>query len=65
MKLENKGHKCIFVVHCEEIKGNKLYDPVARKFIINRDVQFVENKAWDGSVEKRVKIINVIVHDDT
>jgi hypothetical protein len=42
-----------------------MYDSIARKFIINRDVQFAENKAWDGSVEKRVKIINVIVHDDT
>jgi len=25
----------------------------------------MENEAWDGSVEKTVKIINAIVHDDT
>jgi hypothetical protein len=42
-----------------------MYDSVTREFIINRNVQFMENKAWDGRVEKRVNIINVIVHDDT
>jgi transposase InsO family protein len=34
-KLDNKGHKCIFVGYSEETKGYKLYDPVARKVIIN------------------------------
>jgi hypothetical protein len=42
-----------------------LYDPVARKVIISRDVQFVENEAWDGSITKIVKIIDVMEHDDT
>jgi hypothetical protein len=44
-KLDNKGQKCIFVGYSEEAKGCKLYDPVARKFIINCDVQFMENEA--------------------
>jgi hypothetical protein len=64
-KLDNKGQKCIFVGCSEETKGYKLYDLVARKVIINRDVQFVENEAWDGTIEKTVKIIGTMEHDDT
>jgi hypothetical protein len=37
-KMENKGQKCIFFGYSEETKGYKLYDPVARKVIINHDV---------------------------
>jgi hypothetical protein len=37
-KLDNKGHKCIFVGYSEETKGYKLYDHVTRKVIISRDV---------------------------
>jgi hypothetical protein len=37
-KLNKKGHKCIFVGYSKETKGYKLYDPVARKVIILRDV---------------------------
>jgi hypothetical protein len=41
-----------------------MYDPIARKFIISRGVQFVDNEAWDGSIEKIVRIIDVMEHDD-
>jgi hypothetical protein len=37
-KLDNKAQKCILVGYSEETKGYKLYDPVARKFIIICDV---------------------------
>jgi hypothetical protein len=37
-KLDKKGYKCIFVGYSEETKGYKLYDPITRKVIINRDV---------------------------
>jgi len=39
--MDNKGHICIFVGYSEETKGYKLYDPVVRKVIISRDVQFI------------------------
>jgi hypothetical protein len=42
-----------------------LYDPLARKVIICHDVQFVENEAWDGTIEKTVKIIDAMENDDT
>ena len=41
-----------------------MYDPVARKVIINHDVQFIENEAWDGTIEKTVKIIDTMEHND-
>jgi hypothetical protein len=48
--LDKKGNKCIFVGYFEDKKAYKMYDPIARKIIINRDVQFVENEAWDGNI---------------
>ena len=41
-----------------------MYDHFARKLIINRDVQFVKNESWDGTVEKNVKIVSNVDHDD-
>ena len=64
-KLDKKGQKCIFVGYSEDTKAYKLYDPVTRKFIIIRDVKFMENESWDGSIEKKVKIIDAMEHDDT
>ena len=48
-KLDKKGHKCIFVGYYKDRKAYKLYDPIERKLIISRDVQFVENESWDGN----------------
>ena len=63
-KLDKKGQKCIFVGYSEDTKAYKLYDPVARKVIISRDVQFVENESWDGTIEKNVNIVSNVKHDD-
>jgi hypothetical protein len=64
-KLDNKGHKCIFDGYSEDTKGHKLYELVAKKFIISPNDQFVENESWDGSITKTIRIIDVIEHDDT
>ena len=37
-KLDKKGQKCIFVSYYEDKKAYKLYDPIARKLIINHNV---------------------------
>ena len=63
-KLDKKGHKCIFVDYSEETKAYKLYDVVARKLIISRDVQIVENGSWDRTVENNVRIVSNVEHDD-
>jgi len=32
--------------------------------MISRDVQFVKNEAWDGSIERIIKILDNIIHND-
>ena len=63
-KINSKGEKYIFVGYSKDTKAYKLYDPVTRKVIISRYVQFVENEAWDGTVKKNVKIVSMVKHDD-
>jgi hypothetical protein len=63
--MDNKGYKCIFLGYSKDTKSYKIYDPIARKVIINRDVQFMDNEAWDGSIENTIIFIDVIAHDDT
>ena len=41
-----------------------MYDLVARKVIIIRYFQFVENESWDGSVDINVKILSNVDNDD-
>ena len=53
-----------FFGYSEDTKAYKLYDPVTRKVIINRDVQFVENESWDGTVDTNVKIVSNVNNDD-
>ena len=48
----------------KDTKASKLYDPVTRKVIISRDVQFVENESWDGTVDINVKIVLNVDNDD-
>ena len=64
MKLDKKGPKFIFVGYSEDTKAYKLYDPITRKVIISRDVQFFENKSWDGTVDINVKIVSNVDNDD-
>ena len=32
--------------------------------IISRDVQFVENESWDGTIDTNVKIVSKVNNDD-
>jgi len=59
-----KEKNVYFFGYSEDTKAYTLYDPIARKLIINRDVQFVENEAWDGRIERTTKIIDAIGIDD-
>ena len=63
-KLDKKGHKCYFLDYSKDTKAYKLYDPIARKVIISRDVQFVENKSWDGTIDINVNIVSNVNSDD-
>eukprot|EP00253_Pinus_taeda_P030907 PITA_30907 len=63
-KLDNKREKCIFVGYSDESKSYKLYNPLTEKVIIKRDGQFIEEEAWDGSLEKAVNDKQCIPHED-
>ena len=56
-KLDDKIPKCIFVGYSEEYKAYILYNPITNKYVINRDVVFKEEEAWDEN------IVNLIVDD--
>jgi len=62
--LIKKRYTCIFVGHSEDTKAYKLYDPVTTKFIMNKDVQFVDNETWYGTMEKIVKIVKEFTRVD-
>jgi len=55
-KLNNISEKCIFTGHSEQSKAYKLYNPFTKKFIINKDVEFKETKAWDGHIDKMMTV---------
>lgn len=63
-KLDSKGEKCIFIGYSEESKAYRLYIPSTKKVFISRDVQFIEEEAWDGSIEKTVNVKNCLSHDE-
>ena len=43
-KLDLKFRKCLFLGYANGVKGYCLWDPIARKVIVNRDVIFVKDK---------------------
>lgn len=49
-KLDNKSFTCVLLGVSEESKGYRLYDPVAKKVVVSRDVIFEEEKQWDWDV---------------
>jgi hypothetical protein len=51
-KLDDKGEKFIFVGYSEHSKAYKLYNPITKMLIISRDVEFLEEEAWDGRIDK-------------
>ena len=63
-KLDSKGEKCIFIGYSEKSKAYRLYSPCTKKFIVSRDVQFIEEEAQDGSIEKTVNVKNCLSHDE-
>ena len=41
-KLDSKSRKCVFLGFEKGVKGNKLWDPISKKTVTNRDVIFDE-----------------------
>eukprot|EP00253_Pinus_taeda_P025753 PITA_25753 len=62
--LDNKGENCILIGYSEESKSYTLYIPYTKKFFMSRDVQFIEEEAWDGRIEKTMNVKNCLSHDE-
>lgn len=55
-KLENKSFTYVLLGISDESKAYRLYDHVAKKIVISKDIVFEENRAWnwDKSYEEQV-----------
>lgn len=55
-KLDSKSIKCVLLGVSDESKAYRLYDPIARKILVSRDVVFSETEKWNwkkGKEEER------------
>jgi hypothetical protein len=64
IKLVERSEKCVFIGYSEDSKAYRLYNPVTKKYFINKDVEFKEEEAWDGSIDKIVSGGAKISHED-
>jgi len=56
-KLDNKSKKCIYLRYSDQSKVYLIYNLVTRKVVINRDVKFAEEEAWDGSIQTIIDVV--------
>jgi hypothetical protein len=52
-KLDARSQKCIFLGYSNTTKGYHLYDETNKKFILSRDVIFLESTKKDETVERQ------------
>nr|GEY21893.1 retrovirus-related Pol polyprotein from transposon TNT 1-94 [Tanacetum cinerariifolium] len=52
LKLDDRSEKHVFVGYGKQSKGYKLYNPVTRKVVVSRDVEFDEEGSWDWSIQE-------------
>jgi hypothetical protein len=43
-KIHNKSFRCVLLGVSEESKAYRLYDPISKKIVINRDIMFIEDE---------------------
>nr|GEU97809.1 retrovirus-related Pol polyprotein from transposon TNT 1-94 [Tanacetum cinerariifolium] len=52
LKLDDRSDKHVFVGYDKQLKGYKLYNPVTRKVVVSRDMEFDEEGSWDWSIQE-------------
>ncbi|XP_074334286.1 uncharacterized protein LOC141671793 [Apium graveolens] len=62
-KLDYKGEKCIFTGYDKRSKAYRLYNPLTKKLIISRDVEFDESDYWRWSEDER-KVAGLFFNGD-
>ena len=45
-RLDKKSERCIFTGYSEQHKAYKLYNLVTKKFVVSKDIKFIEDKCW-------------------
>jgi hypothetical protein len=53
-KLDARSQKCIFLGYSNTTKGYRIYDETNNKFIISRDVIFLESSKKNEKVERQL-----------
>lgn len=48
---------CIFLGVSEKSKGYRLFNPIAKKIVVNRDVIFEEKREWDWDVSNEKQLL--------
>lgn len=64
-KLGARSRKCIFLGYSSTLKAYHLYDEVNKKFIISRDVIFIEFSKVDKTIERRLNHLDKFTHQKT
>nr|GEY28217.1 retrovirus-related Pol polyprotein from transposon TNT 1-94 [Tanacetum cinerariifolium] len=52
LKLDDRSEKHVFVGYDKQSKGYRLYNPVTKKVVVSRDVEFDEKGSWDWSIQE-------------
>ena len=56
-KLDNRSITCVLLGVSKESKGYRLFDLVAKRVVMSRDVIFEEEKQWDWDVSYEKQIV--------
>ena len=64
-KLGARSRRCIFLGYEEYSKAYHLYDEVNKKFVISRDVIFLETNKNDQSIERQLDHLENYPHPKT
>jgi hypothetical protein len=60
-KLDDRSEKCIFTGYNETSKAYRIYNPISKKQILNRDVKFLENQLWNESKNQQMDSQNPLL----
>nr|GFA00115.1 retrovirus-related Pol polyprotein from transposon TNT 1-94 [Tanacetum cinerariifolium] len=64
LKLDDRSEKHVFVGYDKQSKGYKLYNPVTRKVVVSRDVEFDEEGSWYWSIQESKRYDSLPMTDE-